>query len=432
MLAELVVTPISFAVNRIVEIPGSKSLTNRALLLAAMADAPVRILYPLFSEDTHAMMGCLRTLGVTCHQTASCLEVYGPVWATASSCTLDADLSGTTARFLLALCAILPGTQVLDGKEGLRRRPIADLVEALRSRGAAISYLEKEGHLPVSIASSTLSPGHVQVSGQVSSQFLSALLMIAPRAGGFEVEVQGGLVSSPYVDLTIEAMKQFGVSVEQKAGSRFSVPAQTIRANEIIVEGDLSSAGYFLAIAALTRSTITLKNVNLASKQADVRFAHILACMGNQIDSDERSMTIRGIGVEPIDVNMEECPDQIPTLAVLAAFADGTTRIEGIRSLRVKETDRVFALQQELAKMGISTEVFKDTLLIHGGAPRAATIDTYGDHRMAMSFAVAAAHLPGMVMRDPEVVAKTFPGFWDQLARLGVGLHRKESLPCLI
>jgi 3-phosphoshikimate 1-carboxyvinyltransferase len=248
--------------------------------------------------------------------------------------------------------------------------------------------------------------------------------MIAPLIGDLVIEVPGETISKPYVDMTLDIMEQFGVSVTRQDYQKYTVAgSQNYQTSEYRVEGDVSSASYFFAIAALTESTITVTNLNPRSKQADMAFLKILASMGNQVRYGENEITVAGTGLRPLSVDMQDCPDQAMTLAVLAAFADGVTTISGVQSLRVKETERVVAVQQELRKMGVQTTATNDTLVIHGGKPKAASISTYGDHRLAMSFAVAGTKIAGMEIEDPDVVAKTFPEFWDKLAALGVGIR---------
>lgn len=403
-----------------ISIPGSKSYTNRALFISALSESKVKISNPLISDDTRAMIDCLKTIGVNILEEKDCIEVSGNLKNISHrSYNLNANLSGTTLRFLLALSTIIPGIKILSGKEGLNKRPIGVLVEGLRQLGADIKYLGKEGYPPVIVSSSKLNPGTIKIKGSISSQYISAILMVAPLVGEVSIEVVEPQVSTPYIDMTIDIMEKFGVNVKNDNYKKYNISVdQKYNAKQYSIEGDLSSAGYFLAIAALTKSTITLENINPSSKQADTRFAKILEDMGNKIISGKNQITIIGKDVKPVNVDMADYPDQIQTLAVLAAFAQGTTTISGVKSLRIKETDRLVALQNELEKMGIQTKVSDNTLIIHGGNPKAAVIDTYGDHRMAMSFAVAQTKLPQLRIKNPEVVSKTFPEFWREFSKL--------------
>ncbi len=411
---KLEIIPLKHPVDATVRIPGSKSYTNRALILAALAKGPVVLKNPLYSDDTEAMIGCLRALGLRIDAELDRIVVRDGVdCIEEKEYHLFARDSGTTVRFMLALLCIVPGVKTIGGSPRLNERPIRDLVDGLRELGAKIEYVEKEGQLPVKVSSSALTGHAVRVKGDVSSQFLTALLMIAPRIQkGLKIVLAGPLISKPYVDMTLSCMKDWGAKVDAKEGE-YSIPHQNYRMDEYVIEGDFSSAGYFFAIAVLTGSKITLENLNPDSAQADRKFLDILAGMGNPVTMQERSIRIEGKRLIPIDVDMEDCPDQVMTMAVLAAFANGVTKITGVRSLRVKETERVVAIKNELGKMKIRTEDTHDTLTIHGGSPHAAEIDTYNDHRMAMAFAVAGMRLPGMVINRPEVVHKTFPTFWS-------------------
>lgn len=408
-------------VTATIEIPGSKSYTNRALVMAALTKGPVTLYHPLYSEDTEVMIACLRTLGLQIETLSDRVIVHDDIAVVQNkSYELFAKDSGTTIRFLLALLCLTPGIKVLGGNPRLNERPIQDLVDALRLLGAKIDYLEKEGQAPLKIHSSALYQGsEVTIDASMSSQFFSALLMIAPSLDGLIIHAGSELISRPYVDMTVRAMHEWGVDVLQMDDGGYRIPGgQRYQRSHYVIEGDYSSAGYFFAIAALTQSAITLKNLNPHSMQADRKFLTILAGMGNEISMGDHEITIKGRQILPQTLDMEECPDQVQTMAVLAAFAKGITTITGVRSLRLKETERVQALKNELAKMRIKTEDSHDTLTIHGGDPHAATIDTYGDHRMAMAFAVAGTKLPGMKICHPEVVNKTFPTYWDKLGSL--------------
>lgn len=392
--------------------PGSKSYTNRALLMAALTKGAVTLQNPLYSDDTRAMIEVLRALGLEIETHPDQIIVHGDISSIKKKdYHLFAHDSGTTARFILALLCIVPGVKTLQGSKRLNERPMGDLVDALRALGAEIEYCEEVGKLPLRVISSSLSGDCVHLKGDVSSQFCSSLLLISPyMKKGLNLFIKNTLISKPYVDMTIGCMKEWGVTVEE---GYFTHPHQRYQKKSYTIEGDFSSAGYFFAMAALTKSKLTLKNLNPYSLQADRKFVDILARMGNEFHFEENSITIEGKQVLAMDVDMRDCPDQAPTMAVLAAFAKGVTKISGVRSLRVKETERIKALKNELKKMGIQTEDTEDVLIIHGGSPVAAEIETYNDHRMAMSFAIA-----GMKIRHPEVVSKTFPAFWEVLESL--------------
>jgi len=400
--------PLSTSVNTTVSIPGSKSVTNRALILGALTPKDVTIQNPLMCDDTEAMIACLRALGISIEKKADSFVVHGNYTDVKDrEYHLNANLSGTTIRFITAFCCIVPGIKTLSGKERLNERPIKGLVDALRQLGATIKYVGKEGFPPINISSSRLDNKVIEMDGGVSSQFVTAIMLLSPVIGDVKITFSTSPISKSYSDLTKHMVKEWG--------------AQGL--DTYHVEGDYSAAGYFAAIAALTNSTILLKNLETNSKQGDRLFLDILTKMGTEVEYKDEEVVVRGHGVKPIEVDMEQCPDQAQTLALLAAFAKRTSILTGVRSLRVKETERVKALQSELLKMNIQTESpDEDTLIIHGGNPKPATIDTYNDHRMAMSFAVAGAKLNGMKINNPEVVKKTFPAFWEKLREIGISV----------
>lgn len=412
------INPLKHPVTKIIEIPGSKSYTNRALILAVLTKGSVILHNPLFSEDTEAMISCLRILGLRIETNSQSIIVHDDISVIQNrEYHLFAKDSGTTLRFLLTLLCLTPGIKTLKGNDRLNERPIQDLITALQQLDANIDFLEEKGRPPLKIKSSSLKlRSEISIDGSLSSQFTSALLMISPLLNGLTLYLKGNPVSISYIDMTIQIMEEWGVSVIKKEHNCFYVPPhQHYQKSNYVIEGDFSSAGYFFSIAALTQSKITIRNLNPKSSQPDFKFLKILEKMGNEIVINNDGITVVGKQILPLSLNMEECPDQVQTLAVLAAFANGITTISGIRSLRYKETERVQAIKNELTKMGIKVFDTYDTLTIFGGSPKPATIDTYGDHRMAMAFAVAGTKLPGMLIRNPEVVKKTFPKFWEIL-----------------
>ena len=382
--------PIEQPVIKTIEIPGSKSYTNRALLMATLTKNPVTIHNPLESHDTIAMIDCLMKLGIEIEKTKNSIIVKGSFEDVKDgNYELNANLAATAIRFLLPLLSIVPGIKILQGNEGLNKRPIGELVEGLRQLGADIEYLDQEGYPPLKITSSKLTSNSVHMKGDVSSQFFSALFMIAPVIGGLKIKVDGIQISKPYIDMTIASMKKFGIEVINDTYETYRIKSnQTYDISEYIVEGDFSSAGYFIAIASLTKSTITLKNLNPDSLQADKKFISVVEEMGSIVTPRRNEITVEGKGVKAVTVDMIDFPDQAQTVATLAAFADGKTVLTGLQSLHVKETDRLKASETELNKMGIKTESTHDSLTIYGGNPKPAIIDTYGDQRTAMSFAV--------------------------------------------
>ena len=392
--------------NTEIVIPGSKSVTNRALILAALTTRPVTLKYPLICDDTQALISSLVSLGINIERQQNEMIVLGSYLDVKDGeYDINANLSGTTIRFMTAFCCIVPGIKQLYGQGHLNKRPIKGLVDALMFLGAKIGYMDEEGYLPLKITSSSLQVRNLKIDGSVSSQFLSAIMLITPVIGNIKISVTGNTVSQSYINLTKRILDEWNFK----------------KIESYAIEGDYSAASYFAAIAVLTKSKITLSNLKEDSTQGDREFFSIISQMGNKVSFGENKVTVVGKKLAPIDINMENCPDQAQTLAVLAAFADGKTVLTGVRSLRLKETERVIALQNELLKMGIKTESPDvDTLIIHGGDPKAATIETYGDHRMAMSFAVAGSKIDGMKIKNPEVVSKTFPNFWDKLNEIGI------------
>ncbi|MDA1316394.1 MAG: 3-phosphoshikimate 1-carboxyvinyltransferase [bacterium] len=398
--------PLPHSIHGAVELPSSKSVTNRALILAALSPQVVTIQNPLFSDDTQALVSCLNSLGIKVEKNASSFIVHGNyTHVKDGEYILNAHLSGTTIRFLTAFCCIVPGIKTILGEKRLNERPIKGLVDALRQLGAKIEYLGEEGFPPIKISTSQLENKTLQMDGSISSQFVTAIMLLQPVLGAMTITFTTPPISKSYIELTKHLVKKWGT----KGSDIYKV------------EGDYSAAGYFAAIASLTNSTITLKNLKSDSQQGDRLFLDILKKMGTEVTYNDGEVTICGHGVKPVEVNMEQCPDQAQTLAVLTAFANGKSVLSGVRSLRVKETERVKAVQAELEKMNIKTESPNaDTLIIYGGSPKPATIETYGDHRMAMSFAIGGSKLKGMKINNPEVVTKTFPEFWEKLQTIGI------------
>jgi 3-phosphoshikimate 1-carboxyvinyltransferase len=412
-----------------VAVPGSKSYTIRALLLAAMTAGPVTLLNPLVSDDTLAMLDCLDTLGIAARHEADRIEVTGSIADVRDGAyTLNANLSAATLRFLLALATVLPGVQTLQGHDGLNKRPVRDLVDSLRALGATITYLDRDGYPPVAVSSSVLNAHVARVSGETSSQYLSALMMLAPAVDGLRLDVTGELISRPYLTMTMDIMKAFGVTVDTPHDDTFIVSAgQQYTASSYTIEGDASAACYPVAAAALTGTSVRLHNLPAESLQADMRFLDILVGMGNRIERTTNGLVFTGGEIHPLTVDMRDCPDQAQTLAVILAFAQGKSRLEGLRSLRVKETDRLSATARELTKMGIRVEEEAEALVIHGGNPQPATIETYGDHRMAMAFAVAGTRLANLRILDSAVVNKTYPTFWQVCPDWGIGVQTERN-----
>lgn len=365
------------------DLPGSLSHTIRALALGAMSSSRVKIINPAKCDDSFAMVNCLRALGIEVIEGANFFEVLGSV-ENAKGAEINVGLSGRTARILLATACLIPGVRVLNCESDFKKRPMGDLVGALRSLGAEIEYLEKEGFLPLKVLSTGLRGGSVKVKGDISSQFLSALLMIAPKIGGLEIEIEGDLVSKSYVDITLQIMADFGVKVMNDNYLFFKcLPGQTCYVSEYIVPPDETANSYFQGRAFLRNREHIMKGV----------FDNFLRTLPGTLD-------------------LADYPDFVPTLAVVAAFTEGQTVLKGIGNLKFKESNRIESLKTELSKIGVKVEFGEDFLKIQGGKPSSVLIDPHGDHRIAMAFGMA-----DFKVKNPEVVNKSFPNFWKMLCK---------------
>ena len=419
---QLTLPPINAPVAASVRLPGSKSITNRALLLAALADGESQLIAPLHSEDTFYMASALRELGVRIEETPEqdfIVAGRGGRFG-APGKPLFIGNSGTTVRFLTAAACLAPaGTDVvLDGVARMRERPIRDLIGALLTLGVDAECLNGHGCPPVRVRGGGLPGGSCRLRGDVSSQFLTALLQAAPYAAqDVEIEIIGELISKPYIDITQSVMASFGVALVNDEYQRLRVPAgQRYTGHEYVIEADASNASYFLAAAAVTGGTVTLENLGTDSIQGDIHFLDVLERMGCMVTRGAAVMLTGPERLSAIEADMDAIPDTAQTLAVVAAFADGPSHITNIASLRVKETDRVKAIAKELPKLGVRVDEGPDNWTITppaDGVYTPAEIDTYDDHRMAMAFAVAGLRVP-VTINNPACVAKTFPDFWER------------------
>lgn len=401
-----------------VSIPGSKSVTARALFLAACAPGRSVLHRPLFSDDTDAFADGLASLGYDVERSDTAWSVTGRTGPGTRSSEVFCRDAGTAARFLPVLAAMGNGLYRFNASEQMRRRPIGPVVDALRQLGATITYEGEDGHLPFTIKSEGLRGGRVRLDAGISSQFLSGLLMSAPvMERGLVIEVSR-LVSIPYVEMTVAMMRQFGVKVDVQ-GNVFMVAPQEYMAREYAIEPDASTTSYFLAAAAVLGKTVTVPGLGTASLQGDVRFAQVLQTMGADIRIDNTSITVTGTGqLNGIDVNMRDISDTMPTLAAIAPFAESPVRIWDVYNTRVKECDRLEACASNLRRMRVGVSTGSDWIEVHPGTPHPALIDCYRDHRIAMSFSVAGLRVPGLALDDPACVRKTFPKFHDTLAAL--------------
>ncbi|HZD72421.1 MAG TPA: 3-phosphoshikimate 1-carboxyvinyltransferase [Actinomycetota bacterium] len=414
--------------------PASKSVTNRVLVCAALGEGSSRLLGPLQSDDCVAMRVALAGLGagvtVTGPGSAAALwRVEGTAGRLASPpAPLDARSSGTTMRFLSALATLTPAGATVTGRPGLRARPIGALVAALRELGARVD--DHGGFPPVSAAGGGLEGGQVSVDAGASSQFASALLLAAPYARGAVTLRARALGAPAYVELTARVMRDFGAGVACLDATTWRVEAgRTYRAREVGVEHDASAAAHLFALAAATGGSVTVTNARAGSLQPDARLPELLGEMGATVTRDGSALTVSGPEtLAPIDADLSPMPDQVTTVAVLAALAPGRSRLRNVAVARGHESDRLAALARELAKLGVEVEELPDGLVVHGGRPRGpAWIDPHDDHRLAMAFAALAARVPGVAIEDPGCVAKTYPGFWADLARAGLRWQARPS-----
>ncbi len=418
------VEPLDGPLDAEVTLPGSKSLTNRALVVATLAAGTSTLEGALTADDTEAMVGCLTRLGARVARAGDRWTVAGTGGRLAPGpATLDARLSGTTARFVLPVAAMGPGPYRLDGRAPLRRRPMGPALEALRSLGVAVTEAGVRGHLPVTVSGGPLRGGAVAVPGGVSSQFASGLMLAAPcMPEGLDVSVPGRLVSEPYVAMTAAVMTAFGATVEQPGPGRFAVAPGSYRSRTYVIEPDASAASYFFAAAAVCGGRVRVPGLGTGSLQGDLGFVDVLERMGAVVRRTDEWTEVEGVGpLEGIDVDLAGLSDTAQTLAVVAVFASSPTRVRGIGFIRAKETDRIAHPVAELRRCGIEAEETDDGFVVHPGTPRPATVQTYDDHRMAMSFALLGLRAPGIAIADPGCVDKTFPGFWDTLDSLRSG-----------
>lgn len=416
------ITPVRRPVCGRIRPPGSKSLTNRALTIAALASGTCELSGVLDSVDTQVMIQSLDRLGipVAADLKAKRFVVTGQGGAIPQS---QADLwcenSGTSIRFLTALCATGQGTFRLDGNTRMRERPIAPLVNALQSVGVQARCELANDCPPVLLSTTGLPGGTLHVSGNLSSQYLSGLLMASPAArADVVIEVQGELVSRPYVDMTLALMRDFGATIAEPHLNHFKIKSQPYRGRHYEIEPDASAASYFFAVAAVTGGEVTVEGLHRSALQGDIRFVDALVRMGCEAEWSAESITVRGGKLRGIDVNMNDISDTAQTLACVAPFAEGPTRIRDVAHMRLKETDRVLAVVTELRRTGLEVEEHPDGLTIYPGPVQPAEIQTYDDHRMAMSFALLGLRVPGIRIADPECTSKTYPHFFADLEQL--------------
>ncbi|MGR5062623.1 3-phosphoshikimate 1-carboxyvinyltransferase [Photobacterium sp. DNB22_13_2] len=424
-MESLTLQPIS-KINGTVNLPGSKSVSNRALLLAALASGKTRLTNLLDSDDIRHMLTALTKLGVNYQlsddKTVCEVTGLGGAFKPAAAMELFLGNAGTAMRPLAAALCLGDGEFILTGEPRMKERPIGHLVDALRTAGADITYLENDNYPPLKIKGTGLKGGEVEIDGSISSQFLTAFLMSAPLASADTViRIKGELVSKPYIDITLHIMAQFGVEVENHDYHEFVVKGdQSYQApGDFLVEGDASSASYFLAAAAIKGGAVKVTGIGKRSIQGDVQFADALAAMGAEIEWGDDYVIARRGELKAVDLDFNHIPDAAMTIATAALFAEGTTSIRNVYNWRVKETDRLAAMATELRKVGAEVVEGEDFITITPPAHLThAAIDTYDDHRIAMCFSLVALSDTPVTINDPKCTSKTFPDYFDKLAML--------------
>ena len=407
-----------------VRVPGSKSITNRALLLAALADGDSVLEGALASDDTQIFSGALARLGISvahdeAHETFAVTGMGGHI--AAHEADLFVGNAGTAARFITAFVALGRGTFRFDGVPAMRVRPIGELLDVLRAQGARVECTDQPNRFPFVLDANGLSGGALAIDAHASSQQLSALLLVAPYArDGIELTVTGELVSEPYVEMTCAMMAQWGVKVDRRSAREYAVASGGRYASRhYAIEPDASSASYFFAAAAASGGRVSVANLTLRSLQGDVEFVRVLERMGAAVEERNGALIVTGPKqLRGIDIDMNAISDTAPTLAAIASRADGPVRITGVEHMRWKETDRITAMTTELRKMGARVDEASDGMTIYPGPLVRAKVATYDDHRMAMSLAIAGLLNDGVIVEDPACTSKTFETFWDVLDEL--------------
>jgi 3-phosphoshikimate 1-carboxyvinyltransferase len=410
--------------------PPSKSYTHRAVILASLAVGESTIQNPLLSDDTLYTINACRLLGADIELKSDRLKIIGTggkIKTTHDKQRIFAGNSGSTIRMVAPLAALGQSKVVFDGDSRLRQRPIGDLLSALKSLGVRAYSLHNNSYPPIEIQGGKLTGREVTISGVASSQHISSLLMIAPYTEeGIRIKIAHGLHSRPYIDITLDVMQAFGVEVVNKGYNEFVVRGrQKYKARDYQIEGDYSSAAYFFAVGAIGGKSVTVKNLRTDSVQGDRHFLNILSQMGRSVENQKEKIKIsRNKELAGITVDMGNYPDLVQTVAVVAAYARGKTEITNIGHLRFKESDRISDTAAELRKMGIKVNVTENTMVVYGGKPKGAEIEAHADHRMAMSFAIAALFAEGgSIISGAESVNKSYPRFFADLKKLGAKIE---------
>ena len=429
----LTIDPLVEPPNARLDLPGSKSITNRALVVAGLADGESNLTGVLFSQDTHVMMDSLEKMGVGIRQNPNALSVSisgtgGGLQRPAE--TIWVHQSGTTARFCLPLAALCGQEVTIDGDEQIKNRPHAELCKALQLLGAQIEYLEAPNSFPLVVNGKDLKGGQISLNGGISSQFISALLLAAPcLPDQLELNIDGDLVSLPYIDMTISVMQAFGAQVQRVNDRRYVILPTGYRNSRYEIEPDASAASYFFAAAAISGGSITVEGLGSQSIQGDKGFVDIVEKMGAKVVRSDNALSVTGTGsLIGIDASMKEISDTVPTLAAIAPLASGPTVISDVAFIAQKESDRVTALITELRKIGVQAEKTETGMVIYPGEVQKGTIHTYDDHRIAMAFSILGLVVPGITLDSPQCVAKTFPSFFDVLDQVRVAGDAKLSI----
>ncbi len=411
--------------NSTIRIPGSKSITHRAAIVAGLADGESILQDFLECEDTSYTINTLKELGIDISTQDGNLRVMGlggRFFPASNRTELYLGNSGTSFRLLMSMVALAQGEFIMTGSQRMRERPVGPLVKALNELGGEVSCVEEKSCPPVLVKAKGIKGGKVSIAGDQSSQFVSSLLLSAPCAkNDIEINIMGELVSKPYVDITIDVMEQFGVHVDRGAYSYFKIPAgQAYQAGQVAIQGDASSASYFWGAAALSKGTVITENIHpYTSRQGDIRFLEVLEKMGCSIEKKAARVIVRGGDLSGIDVDMSSMPDMVPSLAAIALFSRGTTSIRNVKHLRIKESDRLHAIALEWNRLGGRVEEKEDGLIIHGREKLSGVaVDPHDDHRLAMSLALVGLRVPGVRIKNQGCVNKSFPGFWELWDRL--------------
>jgi 3-phosphoshikimate 1-carboxyvinyltransferase len=416
------VAPLGVPIDAVVSVPGSKSVANRALVCAALADGESVLTEVPDGDDTEAMIDCLRALGLEVDRTDTTVTIDGGVGKFRKGpITLPARLAGTTSRFITAVAALGPGPYTVDGHAPLRRRPMAPLHEALAAMGVNVRSNVAHGFLPVTVEGPVdVTVEEVSLRGDISSQYLTALMLIAPYfPNGIRFVLTTPLVSRPYVRITAAVMAAFGVHGVELGDRIISVPPGRYTSRSYAIEPDASSASYALAAAAICGGTVRVPGLTRHSLQGDAGFCHVLARMGCEVHQDDEGTTVtRTRQLRGIDVDMVDLSDLVPTLAAVAPFASGKTDIRGVGFIRNKESDRITDLCHELRRAGIDAVDNPNGLVVHASTPHSATLATHHDHRLAMAFALVGLGASGIIVEDPDVVSKSWPDFWTMIEGL--------------